>query len=141
MQWYLLVIRKYIEFSGRARRKEYWMFALFQVIFAVVAIIIDNLLGSTLKFGNAYESVSLPYGYVYILYAVATLLPSLGVTVRRLHDVDKSGWFILFGLIPFVGSIYLLVLYCTEGTRGPNRYGEDPKALPPDGSAPMYPNM
>ena len=109
------------------------MFVLFQIIFAIAAMIIDNLLGLNLQFGDAYSNVALPYGYVYIAYALATAIPGLAVTVRRLHDVNKSGFFIFVGLIPLVGGIWLLVLYCTEGTYGPNRYGQDPKELPPGG--------
>jgi uncharacterized membrane protein YhaH (DUF805 family) len=119
MNWYLKVLKSYGDFSGRSRRQEYWMFFLFNVIFAVCAMILDNILGTTLD--------PLPYGAVYLLYALVMFVPGLAVTVRRLHDTDKSGWMVLVGIIPFVGGIWLLVLLCMEGTQGENGYGEDPK--------------
>lgn len=129
MKYYLKVLKNYTLFSGRARRKEYWMFVLFNIIFAIAASVIDNILGTTFKFGSdLYGMHHLPYGYVYLLYALALFIPGLAVAVRRLHDVGKSGWFFLIALIPLVGAIWLLVLFCTEGTPGPNEYGEDPKA-------------
>lgn len=120
MKWYLKVLNQYADFNGRARRTEYWMYTLFNMIFVVVAIILDNLLG--LKF-----SPEVPYGFIYMIYGLAVLIPGLAVSVRRLHDVGKSGWFILIGLIPLIGAIWLLVLYCTEGTPGRNEYGVNPK--------------
>jgi uncharacterized membrane protein YhaH (DUF805 family) len=121
MNWYLQVLKKYAEFGGRARRKEYWMFALFNVIFLIVAIILDNVLGTTIGV--------LPYGVFYFLYALAVLLPGLAVGVRRLHDVGKSGWMMLIGLIPLIGAIWLLVLVCTDSQVGTNKWGENPKEV------------
>lgn len=120
MKWYLKVLKQYADFSGRARRTEYWMYLLFNLIFAVIAAVLDNILG--LKF-----TPEIPYGYLYLLYALVTFLPGLAVSVRRLHDVDKSGWFLFISLIPIIGGIWLLVLYATEGTQGRNQYGDDPK--------------
>ena len=119
MNWWLAAMKKYVDFSGRARRKEYWMFALFNFIFAIVAIILDNI------FGTAIENVG--YGIFYSLFALAVFLPSLAVLVRRLHDVGKSGWFILIGLIPIIGGIWLLILMVTDGQPGENKYGANPK--------------
>lgn len=119
MNWYLKVLKQYADFSGRARRKEYWMFALFNMIFGVVAMSLDNIL--SLKLG------SLPYGVFYILYFLAVLIPGLAVCVRRLHDVGKSGWMILIVLIPIVGAIWLLVLMVTDSNPGENQYGSNPK--------------
>jgi uncharacterized membrane protein YhaH (DUF805 family) len=121
MNWYLQVLKKYAEFGGRARRKEYWMFALFNIVFFRVAIILDNVLGTTIGV--------LPYGVFYFLYALAVLLPGLAVGVRRLHDVGKSGWMMLIGLIPLVGAIWLLVLACTDSQAGTNKWGENPKEV------------
>ncbi len=118
MEWYLKVLRQYADFKGRARRKEYWMFTLFNILFAVGAILIDYTVGTNFLAG---------YGIFYMLYALATFVPGLGVTVRRLHDVGKSGWMILVGLIPLIGAIWLLVLLVQEGDRGINRFGPDPK--------------
>jgi uncharacterized membrane protein YhaH (DUF805 family) len=121
MNWYLLVLKKYVDFSGRARRKEYWMFMLFNVIFVVAAVVVDNLMGLSFTEGAA--------GVVYLFYVVATFLPSLAVSVRRLHDIGKSGWMILISLIPLIGSIWLLVLMVTEGEPTANQYGPNPKLV------------
>jgi uncharacterized membrane protein YhaH (DUF805 family) len=121
MNWYLLVLKKYADFNGRARRKEYWMFVLFNIIFAVAAMIVDNLLGLT--FG------AIGYGVVYMLYALATLIPGLAAGVRRLHDIGKSGWMILIALIPIIGAIWLIVLMVTDGEPGANQYGSNPKQV------------
>jgi len=117
--WYIAVLKKYAVFRGRARRKEYWMFVLFNIIFAAVAIILDNVIGI------AAEGVG--YGPIYAVYMLAVLVPSLAVSVRRLHDIGKSGWFLFIALIPIVGGIWLLVLMCSEGNAGENKYGADPK--------------
>ncbi|ESU29037.1 aminopeptidase [Flavobacterium limnosediminis JC2902] len=119
MKYYLEVLKKYAEFSGRARRKEYWMFLLFNMIFAVVAMILDNLFG--IAFGN------IGYGPLYIIYAIAMFIPGLAVGIRRLHDIGKSGWMTLIVFIPLIGPIWLLVLLVSEGDRGANKYGKDPK--------------
>jgi|SRR5208282_3416174 len=121
MNWYLSALKKYAEFSGRARRKEYWIFVLFNFIFAIVAMIIDNILGTTIS--------GLPYGLFYCLYALAVVLPSLAVGVRRLHDIGKSGWWFFIVLIPIIGAIWFIVLACTDGTPGDNAYGINPKEL------------
>ncbi len=129
MEWYLKVLRKYADFSGRARRKEYWMFVLFNMIFMIAAMLLDKLLGTTFKMDTGYGTQALPYGYLYLLYGLAVLVPSLAVGVRRLHDLGKSGWMLLISLIPLIGAIWLLVLFVTEGTRGENSYGPDPKGV------------
>ncbi|AYA37641.1 DUF805 domain-containing protein [Hymenobacter oligotrophus] len=120
MQYFLHALKNYATFSGRARRKEYWLFTLFNLIFAVSAIVLDNLLGTALD--------GIGYGVVYGLYSLGMIIPGLAVAVRRLHDVNKSGWFMFIALVPLIGGIWLLVLMCTEGTRGDNPYGADPKA-------------
>lgn len=120
MNWYLRVVQNYVNFSGRARRKELWFFVLFNIIFSVVAMVIDNILGLAMK--------EVGYGPVYILYALAMLLPGLAVAVRRLHDIGKSGWHYLWALLPCIGSIVLLVFFVTEGEPHDNAYGPDPKA-------------
>ncbi|MBD0842867.1 MULTISPECIES: DUF805 domain-containing protein [unclassified Streptomyces] len=113
MNWFVEVVKKYAVFSGRARRKEYWMYTLFYMIFAVVASIVDlAVLGSQI---------------LSLVMALGLLLPSLGVTVRRLHDTGRSGWWILIALIPLVGGIVLLVFLCLDGEAGANKHGENPK--------------
>ena len=118
MNWYLKVLKQYFDFNGRARRKEYWMFLLFNVIVSFVLGIVDGILG--MKTGSGF-------GVLGGLYTLAVLLPSLGVTVRRLHDTDRSGWWVLIGFVPIIGFIVLLVFMAMEGTRGDNNYGADPK--------------
>jgi uncharacterized membrane protein YhaH (DUF805 family) len=120
MNWYTKVLKQYADFSGRARRTEYWMFVLFNIIFTVVAAGVDNVLGLTLE--------GMPYGAIYGLYTLFVLIPSLAVAVRRLHDIGKSGWMILIALIPIIGGIWLIILLATNGTAGANEYGPDPKA-------------
>lgn len=121
MNWYLKVLKQYADFSGRARRKEYWMFVLFNIIFAIVAMTLDNVLGIAME--------GIGYGPLYGLYVLALLIPILAVGVRRLHDVGKSGWMILIALIPLVGAIWLLVLFCTDSQQGTNKWGENPKEI------------
>ena len=120
MKHYLNAFNNYATFSGRATRSEYWFFVLFNIIFAVLAMLLDNAFGTTIKMGYG---VSFPYGYIYITYLITTLLPSFAVGVRRLHAVGKSGWFILISLIPIIGAIWLLVLLFTDSNVGENKYG------------------
>lgn len=120
MNWYLKVLKQYADFNGRARRQEYWMFVLFNIIFIVVLAFLSGMIGSAT---GAEDLMSIPL----VIYYVGIIIPSLAVAVRRLHDQNKSGWYYLVSLIPFVGGIWLLVLMCTEGDSGPNQYGPDPK--------------
>ncbi|MDH6112409.1 uncharacterized membrane protein YhaH (DUF805 family) [Kitasatospora sp. MAP12-15] len=113
MDWYLAVLKNYAGFSGRARRKEYWMFTLFNTIAMVVAEIIDAVLGTT--------------GIITGIYVLAVLLPMLAVAVRRLHDTGRSGWWLLIGAIPFIGGIILLVFTVSDGQPSDNQYGPNPK--------------
>ncbi|MCB9426645.1 MAG: DUF805 domain-containing protein [Flavobacteriales bacterium] len=119
MEWYLAVLKNYANFNGRARRKEYWMFTLFNVIFCVAAAVLDNILGITMQ--------GIPYGPIYGLYVLALLIPGLAVAVRRLHDIGKSGWILFIALIPLIGSIWLLILLVKDGQLGDNKYGNNPK--------------
>jgi uncharacterized membrane protein YhaH (DUF805 family) len=120
IEWYKKVVfENYANFKGRARRSEYWYFTLMNMIIVILTMVLDNVAGLT--FG------SLGYGILYSLYTLAIFIPGLAVTVRRLHDVGKSGWFFLMILIPLVGGIWLLVLFCTEGEDGTNQYGTNPK--------------
>lgn len=121
MNWYLKVLKQYADFSGRARRSEYWYFVLFNMIFAIVAVVLDNILGT------AIEGVG--YGPIYGLYVLALLVPGLAVAVRRLHDVGKSGWMFLIVLIPLIGAIWLLVLSFTDSQPGTNKWGPNPKEI------------
>ena len=106
MNWYLRALSLSTDFNGRATREEYWMFVLFNVVFAIVALILDNIMNLTLR--------GTPYGIIYILYNVGMIMPALAIAVRRLHDVGKSGWMMLIGLIPIIGGIWLIVLFVQE---------------------------
>ena len=119
MEWYIKVIKSYSDFNGRSRRKEYWMFTLWNFIFALLAISLDY------SFGIVYPSLG--YGPLYIAYTLFVLVPNIAVAIRRLHDTGKSGWMYLVGLIPIAGAIWLLILFVKEGNQGNNAYGEDPK--------------
>lgn len=117
MNWFLKVLKQYLDFSGRARRKEYWMFALFTLIFMIVAAVLDNVLGIAF-YGT---------GPIYMIYSLVVLIPSLAVLVRRLHDIGKSGAWFFISFIPIVGAIWMLVLLIKAGDAGDNKYGPDPK--------------
>ncbi|WP_027125412.1 DUF805 domain-containing protein [Gelidibacter mesophilus] len=120
MKWYLKVVRdNYANFKGRARREEYWMFVLFNCLFIIGVAMISGTL-ATLTDTEAFFGL-------YVIYLLGIIIPSIAVVVRRLHDVNKSGWFYFIALIPLIGSIWLLVLLLTEGDKGPNQYGPDPK--------------
>ena len=121
MQWYIDVLKKYTVFSGRARRKEYWMFVLFNVIVSIILSIIDRIIGT--DFGGSSTS-----GWLSTIYSLAVLLPTIGVGIRRMHDTNRSGWWILISLVPCIGWIWYIVLAAQEGTAGDNNYGPDPKA-------------
>jgi uncharacterized membrane protein YhaH (DUF805 family) len=108
-----VVLEKYADFSGRARRSEYWWFTLANVIVALVLALLI--------------AVADIFWVLYVLYGLALIVPSIAVTIRRLHDTDKSGWWILIGLVPFVGGIILLVFMCIDSTRGPNQFGPSEK--------------
>ena len=166
MNYYLDVLKKYAVFSGRARRKEYWLFVLFNAIFAILLTVVDVMVGT-------YDPET-QSGVISSIYSLAVFLPSLAVTVRRLHDTDRSGWWvmlptgtligggillaitmvgnhdaeqisttasamlILFGLAVLGSLITLFVFMVLDGTPGPNRFGEDPKSLERLGTQPVY---
>ncbi|MGI8943571.1 MAG: DUF805 domain-containing protein [Qipengyuania sp.] len=141
MEWMILPFKRYAEFSGRSRRMEYWMFALLNVIVMTVLMFLAFGAGGFANLADP-EAAEAGLGAMFgglglllVIYALAVLIPSVAVTVRRLHDRDMSGWWylgaILGSMIPVIGflvSIAFLVLMALPGTRGPNRYGPDPKA-------------
>jgi uncharacterized membrane protein YhaH (DUF805 family) len=114
VEWAMRPLHKYVDFSGRAPRAEYWWFYLATTIGSIVASILDSILG----LGSI----------LVILFVLAILLPSIAAGVRRLHDTDRSGWWLLIGLIPLIGIIVLLVFFVMPGTTGDNRFGPDPYA-------------
>lgn len=113
MDWYLAVLKKYADFSGRARRKEYWMFALINFLITLV-------IGVLASMASAFTVL----GWIY---ALAVLIPGIAVTVRRLHDTGRSAWMLLIALIPLVGAIVLIVFLCQDSAPGNNEYGPNPK--------------
>jgi uncharacterized membrane protein YhaH (DUF805 family) len=151
LNWYLMAFKKYATFKGRARRKEFWMFYLFNTIFSFGALSLDSILGFTFAGGRS--------NFIQILYGVAVIFPGMALTVRRLHDVGKSGWYLFYisvaaGFVLFIGirlhaflsntnylhwgkavlwgpiiiiGIYYLKLLCSDGTSGENQYGPNPK--------------
>lgn len=121
MNWYLEVLKKYAVFSGRARRSEYWYFALFNFIISIVLTVFDIAAGS---FSQETEM-----GLIGGIYTLAMLIPSIAVSVRRLHDTGRSGWWLLIGLIPLIGVIVLLVFAVQDSKPGQNQYGENPKEV------------
>lgn len=121
MEWYLNAFRNYATFSGRARRKEFWMFVLFNVIAGIVIGMAD----STLGFVN-YET---GIGMLSKLYGMIVFIPYLALTVRRLHDTGRSGWWVLIYLVPLIGILVLLFFASLEGEAGENQYGKNPKEI------------
>lgn len=118
MNWYFEVLKKYAVFSGRARRKEYWYFVLFNILIGVLLGFVEGLIGLA---PNSPQSV------LGTIYALAVLLPGLGVSVRRLHDTGKSGWWLLIALVPLIGGIVLLIFMVQDSDAGDNPYGPSPK--------------
>lgn len=114
MNWFLKCLNQYADFSGRARRTEYWMFTLFN---AIISLILGFVLATI--------------GLVFLsyIYSIAILIPSLAVCIRRLHDIGKSGWWYLIGFVPVVGTIVLLIWFCTDSQPGNNEWGPNPKGI------------
>lgn len=120
MEWATLALKKFMEFRGRSRRKEYWFFALLMIATYIVAGLVDGILGMGGLIGGLY-------GPLTLLAALFFVIPSFAVGIRRLHDTGRSGWWLLIGLVPLIGALVLLYFFILEGTRGPNDYGADPK--------------
>ena len=129
MEIYLRVLKEnYANFSGRVRRKEFWMFQLFVIIAFVICTILDNILGTVFIIDAGPAGlISLPYGWLYFLCLFFHALPSLSIGARRLHDVGKSGWWYLIGLILIIGGVILIVFLCSEGDKNENKWGLNPK--------------
>jgi len=126
MKWYLKCLNQYTDFSGRARRTEYWMFTLFNMIFTLLTLFIGALLGTALfgASGTVIGSMGL-----YVLYLIAIFIPGLSVFVRRLHDTENSGWMFFILLIPLIGSIWVFVLMIMDSKPGENKWGPNPKGI------------
>jgi uncharacterized membrane protein YhaH (DUF805 family) len=119
MNEFMAVIKNYVGFSGRAGRKEYWMFYLIYILIYIALMVLTAIMPDMLQ---------TVFSLVTLAFALGLLLPSLAVGVRRLHDTDHSGWWLLIGLVPLAG-LYLLYLLIIEGTSGPNRFGNPATAI------------
>ena len=119
-----MVLKKYAVFDGRAQRAEYWYFFLFNIIISIILSILGKAIG---VFNITIGTVGSEINILSLLYSLAVLIPGLAVSVRRLHDVSKSGWMILISLIPLIGTIWILVLTIRDSTPGENKYGPNPK--------------
>jgi uncharacterized membrane protein YhaH (DUF805 family) len=119
MNWYIGVLQQYAVFNGRATRSEYWYFVLFNLLITIGLSIIDSLTGSF--------SLETGIGILGGIYALAVLIPSIAVAVRRLHDANRTGWWLLISFIPLIGLIVLIIFLTTDSQTGSNQYGENPK--------------
>ena len=118
MSWYLDVLRKYAQFDGRSRRMEYWMFTLINIVIGMAI----GFVGGTLHIGTAWG-----INFLAAVYWIATIIPSVAVSIRRLHDTGRTGWWLLIGFVPFLGFILLVIFALFESDVGTNEYGANPK--------------
>ena len=123
-KWFLVcVMNKYSDFTGRARRKEFWMYTLASFLFSLTFLSL-SIIASTIA-----VSLGMLFALLYVVISLALICPTLALSVRRLHDTGKSGWWLLTGLIPVVGALYLIYVFSQRGQPGPNPYGPDPKDM------------
>ena len=120
MNWYFQVLKKYAVFSGRARRREYWYFVLFNYIIGFVLGLIESLAGI---------APEIDYSVLAGIYSLAVLLPGIGVSIRRLHDTGRSGWWLFIALVPIIGAIIILIFMVGDSQEGTNQYGPSPKLV------------
>jgi uncharacterized membrane protein YhaH (DUF805 family) len=125
LKWYLQAFKKFGDFSGRARRKEYWYFVLFHIFIQLAILFIFG--GPDVLNQNSNATLGTMGVIVLILYIIITFIPALGLQVRRYHDTNRSGFYIFMSLIPCVGAMLQVIALCTEGDRFANKYGPDPK--------------
>ena len=121
MNWYVDVLRKYAVFSGRARRKEYWFFVLFNLLIVAGLTLVDMFVGT-------YDPIR-EVGLLSGLYGIGVILPSVAVGARRLHDSGRTAWWLLIGLVPVIGAIVLLIFFVLDSQIGDNEYGPNPKGV------------
>lgn len=123
MKWYIKVLQQYADFEGRARRKEFWMFTLINFL---IVMALQTLLFMVAGM-NPESTLGVAISGILGLYGLGVFIPSLAVAVRRLHDTNRSGWWILISLVPIIGAIVLIVFYVQDSQPGTNQYGENPK--------------
>ena len=116
MKYYISVLKNYFTFSGRSSRKEYWMFILINVVISIIIGIVGSIVGDK-------------YSIISVLYILVMIIPTLAVDVRRLHDTGKSAWWLLINFVPFIGSIWFIVLMVLDSNLGENKYGKNPKEI------------
>jgi len=134
MEWMILPYKRYAEFSGRSRRMEYWMFQLFiMLVYVAWFVLLLVSAGGNLEDPAASNTMGGILVVLIIVFALGSIIPSLAVTIRRLHDTDRSGWWVLISFVPVIGPLVLLYFMFIEGTHGPNSYGPDPKEGLPRG--------
>lgn len=119
MNWYIEVLKKYAVFTGRSRRKEYWYFVLFSVLVSIILGVVDGIIGT-------YNEET-GFGILAGVYSLAIILPSIAVAARRLHDIGRTGWWLLIGFIPIIGALVLLMFAVQDSQAGENQYGPWPK--------------
>ncbi len=120
MQWFMTALQKWADFSSRARRREYWFFVLIYIVIYIVLTVIDMMVG--------LADPATGVGVLGGIFALAMLIPSISVGVRRLHDTNRSGWWLLIGFIPIIGALVLIVFFLLDSQPGDNRFGPNPKA-------------
>lgn len=136
MNWMLLPYARYFDFAGRSRRLEYWMFQLFMFLAYMALVIAMMLAGGGIDFEGAEAApgpLMLMLFIVAAIWGIATIIPAFALTIRRLHDTNRSGFWVLIGFVPILGGLILLYFMLIEGTRGPNFFGPDPKEGLPRG--------
>lgn len=129
MNLYLRGIRNFARFKGRANQKEFWSFAVIHLIFLTLTGITDLASGMNFQLTIKHTAISLPFGYIVMAYTVITFIPLLSLTVRRLHDIDKSGWNLLIALIPIIGVLWFFDMMLTSSMYERNKYGVTPRNL------------
>lgn len=130
-------LKKYADFSGRARRSEYWLFTLFIILVEVAYMILLSVLGGGMGQGQM-NGLGMGLTGLYVLFVLGIIIPSLAVGFRRLHDTDRSAWWLLIAFLPFIGGLVLLIFNLLPGTTGPNKYGPDPKGVATGDTAAVF---
>lgn len=128
MEWMIMPLKRYADFTGRSQRIEYWMFVLFICLVMFAGVVVGILLSEQVAYNSYRSEMTMVAVFALIgLFYLAILIPLIAVQVRRFHDQDLSGWLVLLGFIPYIGGLIIFVFMCIDGTPGTNSYGPDPK--------------